>query len=324
MIYSLVLVRICAICLIVNAHLGVFYPDPRFGWGGYLGNGLFYLISGYGLALAQIRKPLKPLSWYTKRLTKILVPFVFYIVILHFGDWDKIAWTIQHNLIITTTDQLRLFFGVLWVLYVLFLPINRLRTKNLVCTLIAFVVMVTGLMLYDISQFNGVVPKNLATSDFNFLFNGIICFTLGILSARINVDAIIVKRPQVYACVTLLCVVGSQLLHRWFYAVDSRLIFTNFLFNIVCIYGLYMFFCLPWTKALEPYMKYLHGIAASSLAVYFVHFLMIDLLEHTAVAFPFNIIAVYGYSFIFAYPLTQMAVKITDLILNKYKRLEIS
>ncbi len=322
MVYSLVFVRILAIVLIVNEHLSSFYPDPRFAWGGYIGNGLFYLISGYGLTLTQMRKPLNVFNWYKKRLLKILIPFLFYIFVLHFGDWAKIIWTIKHNLIITSVEQLGYFFGVLWILYLLFLPLNQLSTKNLIRGLGLFAGYVLISMIFKIQQIEGVVPKNLATTELNFLYSGIICFMLGMISARKKVDQIFSDNPRLYGLLAVVFILGTQILHRILYKINDHLIFFNFFLSIMCIFGVYMLFSLPWTHIFEKIIQPLHAIAGSSLAVYFVHFFMMKTVAHLGIAFPYNVIAVFMYSFIFAYPLTRIAVAISDWVLGGLDRMK--
>lgn len=44
------LMKALATLLITNSHFDLFYPDPRLGAGGALGNVLFFFLSGYGLA----------------------------------------------------------------------------------------------------------------------------------------------------------------------------------------------------------------------------------------------------------------------------------
>lgn len=77
-------VRFLAILLITNSHLDNLYPVPQFGTGGAIGNALFFMLSGYGLAVsAQQKKPAFP-SWFWRRITRIY-PSVYLVTIIDFG-----------------------------------------------------------------------------------------------------------------------------------------------------------------------------------------------------------------------------------------------
>lgn len=69
-----------AILMIVLSHIGYFLvTDTRFLWplsiAAGIGVDLFLLLSGFGLAVSQMKNPLKPLEFYKKRLIKLFVPF---------------------------------------------------------------------------------------------------------------------------------------------------------------------------------------------------------------------------------------------------------
>jgi peptidoglycan/LPS O-acetylase OafA/YrhL len=65
------IVRCVAVLLIANSHLTDFYPIPQLAGDGLLGNSLFFLLSGFGLAMGD-RKGLRPAGdWFSRRLLKI-------------------------------------------------------------------------------------------------------------------------------------------------------------------------------------------------------------------------------------------------------------
>jgi|CXWL01.1.fsa_nt_gi peptidoglycan/LPS O-acetylase OafA/YrhL len=104
------LVRCLAVLLITNSHFDALYPDARLGTGGALGNTLFFLLSGYGLALslnsgAASQEPF--LSYWLRRLGKIF-PVLWVVtlaVVVIGGEWRlmsmsdwffKLFWPLQY------------------------------------------------------------------------------------------------------------------------------------------------------------------------------------------------------------------------------------
>ncbi len=90
------LVRCLAVLLITNSHFDALYPDARLGTGGALGNTLFFLLSGYGLAMslnsgAASQEPF--LSYWLRRLSKIfpVLWVVTLVVIFIGGEWHEMA-----------------------------------------------------------------------------------------------------------------------------------------------------------------------------------------------------------------------------------------
>jgi hypothetical protein len=66
------LVRVLAMLLIANSHLEALYPRPWLAGDGLLGNSLFYVLSGFGLAASAETRGLPGfLPWYAKRLIRI-------------------------------------------------------------------------------------------------------------------------------------------------------------------------------------------------------------------------------------------------------------
>ncbi|MDB5295868.1 MAG: acyltransferase family protein [Phycisphaerales bacterium] len=65
------LLRLMAIVLIVNSHLESFYPRAWMAGGGLIGNMLFFAVSGFSLAVADMARPRPFGIWYLRRLTRI-------------------------------------------------------------------------------------------------------------------------------------------------------------------------------------------------------------------------------------------------------------
>lgn len=68
-----------AILMVVFAHIGyLLSKDPNFLFplsvGGGIGVNLFLILSGYGISVSAIKKPLAALQFYKKRIIKLMVP----------------------------------------------------------------------------------------------------------------------------------------------------------------------------------------------------------------------------------------------------------
>lgn len=89
-----------SILAIVLSHIGYFLvTDTRFLFPLSICAGvsvnLFLFLSGYGLALQQVKHNLKPLEFYKKRLLKLFIPF--WIVLLLFFVLDKLVLNIGYS-----------------------------------------------------------------------------------------------------------------------------------------------------------------------------------------------------------------------------------
>src|SRR4051812_42339330 len=99
--------RFIAILLITNSHLDKLYPIPMLGSGGALGNSLFFMISGLGLALSGKMQTLGFPIWFRHRVSKIyasLWPIVIVFPLVLFSEWKH--WSItdySYHLLYPTT-----------------------------------------------------------------------------------------------------------------------------------------------------------------------------------------------------------------------------
>src|SRR5262245_25129461 len=65
------ILRVLAIILIANSHLEDLYPARWLAADGLIGNSLFFLLSGFGLALSPRTNKGPFLAWYRRRLGRI-------------------------------------------------------------------------------------------------------------------------------------------------------------------------------------------------------------------------------------------------------------
>lgn len=120
------LVLCLAVLLITNSHFDALYPDPRLGTGGALGNALFFLLSGYGLAISLNSGRASGesfFSYWVRRLARIypVLWLVSLLVIFIRGEWVdmalddwllKLIWPAQYWFLCAIVFYYALFYWV--------------------------------------------------------------------------------------------------------------------------------------------------------------------------------------------------------------------
>ena len=156
------LVRCLAVLLITNSHFDDLYPDARLGTGGALGNTLFFLLSGYGLAISLRSGSAsgeKFGDYWLRRLGKIfpVLWLVTLVAILFNDEWSamsvsdwffKMVWPLQYWFICAIVVCYALFYWLgkrsgkaLWLsimllgipyffCYFLFLDLSQFSIEN--------------------------------------------------------------------------------------------------------------------------------------------------------------------------------------------------
>ncbi len=118
------ILRVLAILLIANSHLEELYPFRPLAADGLIGNSLFFLLSGLGLALSPRTRDGRFLDWYRRRLSRIypgLWLTVLVGIILIQGAWrDWSPLDFARNLIWPTgygfIAQIILFYPAFYLL----------------------------------------------------------------------------------------------------------------------------------------------------------------------------------------------------------------
>ncbi len=314
---NLVVIRILAVALIVNSHLDIFYPLSQLAIGGRLGNSLFYFISGVGLSISFQRNPVPALEWARKRGIKLIVPLLMYIGVVSIGNLQAFTDAVLNNMVWHKPDQLERFLPVLLGLYLLFLQINNLSIKRTKHILIVLVIISAALLIHRVYTIDNV-PAGLPTSDIFFTLNALICFVLGIfLTKEKEFEVLINRKKKFYIICSFILIFVSQGLHQYVKYLGGNYIVLDFYINFVTVISLFIFLSLIDFSKIKSYTPLLYDIASSSLAVFIVHFKVIKVVNGANISFPYNIISVYLYSFIFAYALTKLSVSFSNYILDK-------
>ena len=85
-----ILVRCLAALLIANSHLTDYYPIPQLAGDGLLGNSLFFLLSGYGLAKGDQHTRRRAGDWFKRRLLKIYPSVVIVLAFTAIFDFPSL------------------------------------------------------------------------------------------------------------------------------------------------------------------------------------------------------------------------------------------
>lgn len=118
--------KFIAIILITNSHLDSYYPYSQLGTGGSLGNSIFFLFSGYGLAKSLNKDNITWGIWIIKRLLRIY-PSTIIVTIISIFLFTFITWPAN------AIDFIKLFIwptqfwfiSAILFFYILYYPIFR-------------------------------------------------------------------------------------------------------------------------------------------------------------------------------------------------------
>lgn len=266
MVNAIFLLRIFAILLIMNQHMFKVYPSAGLAVGGHLGNSLFFFISGWGLMHSYNRNPMALYPWYRKRFLKLVAMVVVVCVMLYFPNparlWDSLVFHLKPFPFGSSEN----FLNVLVFLYALSFPIFRL--SDLYKKIVVLICLILPVALYlGIGEGERLIA-------YTYPVSALCCFVLGMLAE--NKDRIFVNpalRSMLF-CIGALPVVA--LLHgkaRGF--ADAELY--SYYVALLEVVALYSFFTnLEQKISFENWWKPLSMLASCSLAVYLVHFHVIQ------------------------------------------------
>ena len=183
MVMNIYLPRIFAIFFIVNQHTAYFYPRGIYNFGGHLGNSIFFMISGIGLAISYKKKPLSCFLWYKKRYLKLIIPIIFFTLVTNIGDVNLFVDKLVYFIIPHKYAQLDQFLPNLVVLYFIFYFINKLNVQ-LLSSLFIFIMLFFLFFYIKIFGDYEVVKSDFISSSKFYWLSSFACFILGVLLGR--------------------------------------------------------------------------------------------------------------------------------------------
>jgi peptidoglycan/LPS O-acetylase OafA/YrhL len=318
--------RFFAIILIINSHLEHFYPISLLAADGFLGNSLFFALSGVGLALSKSNQQLRFGTWFWRRLTRIypsllLVVLIFLIVLDN--RWDGSALGLI-KLAIWPTQ-----FGFLSQLLVFYIPyyfvakLSRARFKALFIGL--FVPLVAT---YFFSFGTGEPPNPSAylhpLNEFNTLFYFQMMVLGGWLAKEVSENnALLLKLSQ--PANALMLSLGAMFIYLAIKAaILLKLLNTAYFLlhvsTIALVISLFIFSMSIWIKyafANKLANQSVLLISGLTLELYLVHVCLLDYSIFTNI-FPVNIVLFVAISVVGAWLVNAFSTK-AQLLLRQLK-----
>jgi len=316
MLLYLGLIRIFAIFLIVNSHLWMLKGYPSFlPFGGHLGNSLFYFISGFGLALSYKNKPLPYFPWIIMRGLKLIVPIFIFCSFVEFGNWHNFISLCSKYFLFNDWKGLESFIPVLIVLYMLFIPLYKLRPSVLLFLMFLVSCLALFLLLQRISVLVEI-PKGLPSNDVFFSMNALICFCGGIYSSKESLLDRLYSAKIMVAWISIILLLSTQASHQVMFHLYPKLIYLNFFLNFLSVISIFLYFGLCFTQQ----SQFFYRIASCSLAVYIIHFSVIGVVNTKNLSFPFNFLDFLILLLCLAYPLTRLTDFISKQLVDFVKK----
>lgn len=133
-----VFLRFVAIILITNSHLDLIYPISALATGGALGNAIFFMLSGYGLALSQHASPRPFGQWYMRRISRIYPSAIIVVVVFHYllkSGWSN--WHLMDYFSKLVWPTPFWFVSALMVFYIVFFIAAKTKNTNIYIILLA-------------------------------------------------------------------------------------------------------------------------------------------------------------------------------------------
>ena len=126
--------RCVAILLITNSHINHLYPASisQLATGGAMGNALFFMLSGYGLALSKKSINIRFLPWYKRRVARIypsLTLATLFIVFIPKKAWFD--WTIFDYIYHLIWPTHAWFISALMIFYIVSFFLLKKQNHNL-------------------------------------------------------------------------------------------------------------------------------------------------------------------------------------------------
>lgn len=286
MIFGIDLIRALAILLITNSHLDALYPNPVMATGGMFGNEMFFLISGYGLALSLSRDRKPFWSWLRKREWRVAEPLIVattLMIAIGFFEFSSVG---ELLLLYTGIDH----YWFLPIIMIFYIPLYFIMTAERGLLAVGFSVAI-ALGFYSYAYFNlisldtfDIEAKVASKAPFYFLI-----MLLGVWLAR-NGRRVTTRwwdfAALVAATLAYLVFRFAMVRYDWFEA--------QFVVHVIGLCWIYAMYRCAMDKRLEILG---HGISGRVVAFLSANALQIYLLQEffysnavvTALAFPLNI-----------------------------------
>ena len=298
--------RVLAIVLIANSHLEDLYPFRPLAADGLIGNSLFFMLSGLGLALSPRTIEGRFVSWYRRRMGRIYPSL--WLAVLFGAALTSASWRgwgagdVVRNLIWPTPYG---FVAQIIVFYPVFFLLRRLKDSRA-----------------EIAAILGLTAPYLAVALFHYdlhILSWIFYFQVmvfgGLLAGRLERMGRHAGRDAIVLGLTMLVYVGVK-----FAMVTGRIPSHVAVLHILCvpILASLLGVCVtPTAQALAHYPRLgpaLSGIGALTLEIYLVHGFVYADARVAKLPFPINLAAFWAATLPMAWVLARSADRARGLI----------
>ncbi len=149
-----VFLQAAAAVLIANSHLEAFYPRAWMAADGFIGNSMFFMLSGYGITRSLLTKEQTFVQYYVRRIFRIYPVLWLVEILFHFlmqGAWKSARWQDYVEILVYPTSYG--FVRQIMVFYVLFYFLKHwLRRVALLSLIAVLCVPLVGIYAYDICR----------------------------------------------------------------------------------------------------------------------------------------------------------------------------
>ena len=175
---------------VTNWNCSIPIIDRILGSGGYLGTGLFFFLSGYGLYHSLSRQQNLKFSYLGQRLSKMLLVYVFAFMIAFLMNTkldtkELIVNFVTLTLPNTTTWFLKVIFALYIIVFFIF-RINMIMRQKLIIVVFLTLVYYWGALVY--------LP--------DYWYTSVLCFPVGMIAAHNK--SIVKDKIQILASVIFL------------------------------------------------------------------------------------------------------------------------
>lgn len=278
---SIMLLKCFSALLITNSHFNKLYPPSIsfLAFGGFFGNTLFFLISGY--LLSNCDRYSFP-KWYVRRVLRIYIPYVIILPFLLFEECTRIGLNISVGGVFEWLFPIRKYHFIpsIIVLYPIYYILSKLNNKNKVPYQVSLAVLVGIQLVYYFFVFDNSYAID---ADFRFIpmLSYLQIMIIGGIMRRNN------DRVKRYRVISILVTVIAFLLYVYqvFRPFQRHL-------EIIQLYAGLMFSCgiacvVIGCEDKIPVVKIVSTIENLTLEIYLVQFMLIDAFRYYA--FPLDI-----------------------------------
>jgi peptidoglycan/LPS O-acetylase OafA/YrhL len=297
--------RVLAIILIANSHLEDLYPFRPLAADGLIGNALFFMLSGFGLAISLGKSESRFPDWYHRRLRR-LYPGLWLTVLVGYcllqGGWrDWTARDFAWNLVWPTRFT---FVGQIVLYYPAFFLIKAARSERVEY----------GVMLGLAATYLAVAVTHYNLHTLSWLFYFQVMLFGGVWAGRVERMGRDGRRGLAVLGLTMLVYVGVKLA-----MVTGRIPMNVVALHTLTLAIVYTLLELTATVPVQSLTRRprlgptLGLVAGLTLEIYLVHGLVYESRPVAALPFPVNIAAFWAATLPLAWVLSKASARLLRL-----------